>query len=150
MIIETSPGDDYLECRYSVQGRDFVEAGVVSYLIKKALKHRNISESIIRKVAVVTFEVELNIISYAYEGVIECYVMPDAIIIEAKDHGVGIEDIELAQVEGYSTADESIREMGFGAGMGLANIKKFSDVFEILSEPGKGTYVKSLIRLKDI
>ncbi|HHO76577.1 MAG TPA: anti-sigma regulatory factor [Deltaproteobacteria bacterium] len=115
--------------------------------MKKYLKEKGIPEGIIRKVAVVTFEAEVNIISYAEQGTIKCYIEPDSVTIEARDIGVGIEDVELAQQEGYSTADDSIREMGFGAGMGLANIKNHSDEFEISSVPNEGTYLKSTIYL---
>jgi len=139
--------EHYLEGSFDVQGRDFVDAGLVSSRIKKGLKARGIHEDIIRRIAVIAFEAEVNIISYADHGTISYYVLPDAVIFEAIDEGKGIEDIDLALQEGYSTADDSIREMGFGAGMGLANIKKSSDVFEINSEPGKGTCVKCTIML---
>ena len=95
----------------------------------------------------VTFEAEVNIISYADQGTIHYHVSREEVVIEAIDRGQGIPDIELAQQEGYSTADDTIREMGFGAGMGLANIKKFSDVFEISSEVNKGTRLRSVIRI---
>lgn len=140
--------EEYLEGIYEILGRDFVDAGIVSSRIKNGLKSRGITESIIRRVAVITFEAEVNIISYARQGTISYYVLPDSIIIEAIDVGPGINDIELALQEGYSTADETIREMGFGAGMGLANIKKSSDSFEMSSVPGEGTRVKSTIWLK--
>ena len=106
-----------------------------------------VDEDVIRRVAVLTFEAEVNIISYATQGTISYYVLPESIIIEAIDVGPGIVDIELAMQEGYSTADDAIREMGFGAGMGLANIKRSSDVFELTSEPGKGTSVKCVIMI---
>jgi len=141
------PNEEYLEGKYFIQGRDFVDAGIVSSEMKKYLKEKGIPEGIIRKVAVVTFEAEVNIISYAEQGTIKCYIEPDSVTIEARDIGVGIEDVELAQQEGYSTADDSIREMGFGAGMGLANIKNHSDEFEISSVPNEGTYLKSTIYL---
>jgi len=137
----------YLQGRFEVEGRDFVDAGLVSSQIKKELKAKGINEDIIRRIAVIAFEAEVNIISYATHGTISYYVLPDAIVFEAVDEGQGIEDIDLALQEGYSTADDSIREMGFGAGMGLANIKKSSDVFEITSEIGRGTRVKSTIML---
>lgn len=139
--------EHFLEGMFEIQGRDFVDAGIVSSQIKKGLQNRGIPESVIRRVAVITFEAEINIISYAHQGTISYYILDDSIIIEAHDRGPGIHDIELALQEGYSTADDSIREMGFGAGMGLSNIKKSSDIFEIHSEPGTGTYVKSIILL---
>lgn len=144
------PGNDYekyLEGSFEVLGRDFVDAGLVSSQIKKGLKAKGIDEDIIRRIAVIAFEAEVNIISYAEHGTISYYVLPDSVIFEAIDEGKGIEDINLALQEGYSTADDSIREMGFGAGMGLANIKKSSDVFDLTSEPGKGTCVKCTIML---
>ncbi len=139
--------ENYLEGRYEIQGRDFVDAGLVSSQIKKSLKAMGVDEDVIRRVAVLTFEAEVNIISYATQGTISYYVLPESIIIEAIDVGPGIVDIELAMQEGYSTADDAIREMGFGAGMGLANIKRSSDVFELTSEPGKGTSVKCVIMI---
>jgi anti-sigma regulatory factor (Ser/Thr protein kinase) len=144
------PGNDYeryLEGRYEVHGRDFVDAGLVSSQIKKGLKAKGIGEDIIRRIAIIAFEAEVNIISYASHGTISYYILPDSIVFEAIDEGQGIVDIELALQEGYSTADDSIREMGFGAGMGLANIKKSSDLFDITSEPGRGTCLKSTIML---
>jgi anti-sigma regulatory factor (Ser/Thr protein kinase) len=140
--------ENYLEGRYEIQGRDFVDAGLVSSQIKKSLKAMGVAEDVIRRVAILTFEAEVNIISYATQGTISYYVLPDTIIIEAIDVGPGIKDIELAMQEGYSTADDAIREMGFGAGMGLANIKRSSDIFEITSEPGKGTCVKCTLMIK--
>jgi len=137
----------FLQGSFEVHGRDFVDAGLVSSQIKKGLKAKGIDEDIIRRIAIIAFEAEVNIISYATVGTISYYILPDAIIFEAIDEGKGIEDIELALQEGYSTADDSIREMGFGAGMGLANIRKSSDVFEITSEPGRGTRVKCTIML---
>lgn len=137
----------YLQGRFEVHGRDFVDAGLVSSQIKKGLKAKGIHEDVIRRIAIIAFEAEVNIISYARVGTISYYLLPDSIIFEAIDEGQGIEDIELALQEGYSTADDSIREMGFGAGMGLANIKKSSDVFDITSEPGRGTCVKCTIML---
>ena len=99
------------------------------------------------RVAIVIFEAEVNIISYARKGVIRYYTTPDSIIIEAIDEGPGIADIELAMQEGYSTADDAIREMGFGAGMGLSNIKRYSDDSEMSSVVGKGTYLRSVIKI---
>lgn len=141
------PSEDYLVGIYYLQGRDFVDAGAVSSEIKKTLKDKGISESLIRKVAVIAFEAEINVISYADQGTIRLYVEPDAITVEALDIGQGIADIELALQEGYSTADDAIRELGFGAGMGLSNIRKFSDVFELTSEPGNGTCLRSVVKL---
>jgi serine/threonine-protein kinase RsbT len=140
------PSDEYLEGIFYIQGRDFVDAGIVSSEIKRTLKEKGVDESVIRRIAVITFEAEVNIISYADQGTIQLFIEPTAITVEAVDIGQGIVDIEQALVEGYSTADDSIREMGFGAGMGLANIKKYSDIFELTSEPGSGTHLTSVVK----
>lgn len=132
---------------YSIRGREFIDAGLISSQIKKLLRDKGIPEEVVRKVAVVTFEAEVNIISYAEVGTINFKVDSQTITIEAFDKGPGIPDINLALQEGYSTADDAIRDMGFGAGMGLPNIKKFSDVFEIASEVGKGTTLKISINI---
>lgn len=142
-----SSEEDEFGGSYTVRGRDFIDAGLVSSQIKKLLKDRGIPEDVVRKVAVVTFEAEVNIISYAEIGTINFHVDDRAVTIEAMDKGQGIPNIDLALQEGYSTADDTIRDMGFGAGMGLPNIKKFSDDFEIISIVGKGTTLKSVIKI---
>lgn len=134
------------ESGHQVQGRNFFAAGRAANEIKKSLRSRGVPEDIVRRAAVVAFEAEVNIISYAHEGTLYCCVTPDHISLEAIDRGSGIADVELAMQEGYSTADDTIRSLGFGAGMGLANIKKFSDTFEITSEVGMGTYLRSIIK----
>ncbi|NMC95525.1 MAG: anti-sigma regulatory factor [Syntrophorhabdus sp.] len=106
-----------------------------------------LSNEIVRRASVVTYEAEINICSYAERGKILLRVTPKFLIIDAIDEGQGIPDIELAMKEGYSTATDKIRQMGFGAGMGLANIKNFSDTFRIISEVGKGTHLKMIIRI---
>jgi anti-sigma regulatory factor (Ser/Thr protein kinase) len=100
---------------------------------------------LVRKSAIVSYESEINIVSYARKGIIKLTVDSQAIQIEAIDEGPGIPNIELAMQEGYSTATQEIREMGFGAGMGLFNIKRYSDVFNLTSEIGKGTSLKMII-----
>ncbi|MEA2101015.1 MAG: ATP-binding protein [Thermodesulfobacteriota bacterium] len=131
---------------FFVLGRGFDHAGEVSGRLKKVFLAEKMSNEIIRRVAIITFEVEVNIISYADHGTIFYHVDNDVITIEAVDQGQGIKDIELAIEEGFSTADDEIRELGFGAGMGLANIKRFSDTFELSSVPGQGTSLKCTIR----
>lgn len=135
------------EAVFPVRGRNFTDAGQVSGRIKNILREKALPEDIVRRAAIVIFEAEVNIISYAEKGIIRYSTTPDSLIIEAIDEGPGIADIELALQEGYSTADDIIRELGFGAGMGLANIKKYSGEFEISSEVGKGTRLKSIIKI---
>jgi anti-sigma regulatory factor (Ser/Thr protein kinase) len=95
-----------------------------------------------RRVAIASYEAEMNIVMYAHRGRLALKVSPDRIVVEADDDGPGIEDIDLAMQEGYSTATSEMREMGFGAGMGLPNIKRSADQLEITSEVGKGTRLK--------
>jgi anti-sigma regulatory factor (Ser/Thr protein kinase) len=134
------------EGSFTVAGGNFDNAGEVAGNIKTILKQIGLPKEVIRKVALVTYESEINIVSYARKGMIILRVVPDFIMIEAIDEGQGIQDIEQAMQPGFSTADQKIREMGFGAGMGLCNIKSFSDIFQISSEVGKGTHLKMIIK----
>lgn len=136
-----------LEKSFSVKG-GLENAGLISSQVKVLLTGMNLSKQTIRRAAVVTYEAETNICSYADHGKIVLRVTPKFVIIEAIDEGQGIKDIELAMKEGYSTATEKIRSMGFGAGMGLSNMKNFSDTFRIISEVGKGTHLKMIIRIR--
>ncbi len=135
------------ESSYTVEGGNFDEAGKVSSQIKANLKQLHLSQDVVMKAALVAYESEINIVSYAKKGMIQLSVTPHKVKIETIDEGQGIPDIDLAMQEGYSTATSKIREMGFGAGMGLCNIKKFSDLFQITSEIGKGTHLKMVINI---
>lgn len=130
------------EDSFAVAGGDFRVAGNVSGKIKRILKSLGVNDNVVRRVAIITYESEINIVSYARKGQIRVTVTPDMVQIQALDEGPGIEDIELAMQEGWSTATPQVREMGFGAGMGLSNMKKYSDFFELTSQPGEGTCVK--------
>lgn len=131
--------------KFPVTGGDFDKAGEVSTRIKTILKTTGIDNDIIRKVAIASFEAEMNVVLHAEEGEIEFILTTASVIINVADRGPGIEDIDLAMQEGYSTASDEMREMGFGAGMGLPNIKKSADDFEIKSKVGKGTWVRITI-----
>ncbi|MDR2194644.1 MAG: CBS domain-containing protein [Treponema sp.] len=124
---------------------DFELAGRASTEIKKALKLRNIDLKIIRRIAIASYELEINQVVHSVGGVIRCSIQPDKVIIVASDKGPGIVDLNLALQEGWSTANEWIRSLGFGAGMGLANTKRVSDEFSIDSTAGKGTTVRSVV-----
>ena len=139
--------DNQIELKYEIKGGDFGNAGSVSTKIKDMLKEIGIDSSIIRRVAIATYEAEMNVVMYAYHGKLSFSLTPKEIEIIVDDEGPGIEDIELAMQEGYSTATEEMREMGFGAGMGLPNIKRNSDEFEIASEVKKGTRLRIVIYL---
>lgn len=125
--------------RFDVTGADFANAGKASIRIKTILREIGIDPAVIRRVAIASYEAEMNVVLYARRGVMELKVTPKDIGIGVEDEGDGIPDVELAMQEGYSTASDEIRELGFGAGMGLPNIKKNADRFSISSVPGKGT-----------
>jgi anti-sigma regulatory factor (Ser/Thr protein kinase) len=132
---------------FTVQGGDFEKAGEVSTRIKEILKSTGIESTIIRRVAIASFEAEMNVVIHADSGRVDFTLTPDAIIIIVDDKGPGIEDIELAMREGYSTASDEMREKGFGAGMGLPNIKKTADDLRIDSVVGEGTVLRITINL---
>jgi len=132
---------------FDIEGGNFDTAGTVSTRLKSILKQKGLPDDVVRRSAIVSYEAEINIVSYAIKGTINLSVNPHAIIIEVSDEGPGIADIELAMQPGYSTANQQIREMGFGAGMGLYNIKTYSDKFDISSEVNKGTYLRMIINI---
>lgn len=124
---------------FSIAGGDFSRAGEVSRRIKNLLKELGIDAQVVRRAAIASFEAEMNVIMYAVQGTFHLTVSLDEVRIVVDDRGPGIPDIDLAMTEGYSTATKEMRELGFGAGMGLPNIKKNADVFLIASELDQGT-----------
>ncbi|OPX41199.1 MAG: hypothetical protein B1H13_03350 [Desulfobacteraceae bacterium 4484_190.3] len=132
---------------FTVEGGNFEKAGMASVEIKKTLKNMGINGDTLRRIAIAAYESEINIISYAKCGVINIEVTHDFVLLDVKDEGPGIENIEMASREGFSTANDTIRELGFGAGMGIPNIKNCSDAFELTSEVNKGTHLRALINL---
>lgn len=134
-----------LHFEYNVSGDDFTRAGEASSDIKKKLKQMGVSPAAVRKVAIAMYEGEINMVIHANGGEIYVDVEPDKITMDLADHGPGIPDIELAMKEGYSTAPDQIRSLGFGAGMGLPNMKKYSDEMEISTVPGEGTTVHMVV-----
>jgi serine/threonine-protein kinase RsbT len=131
---------------FPVEGGDFSHAGEVSVQIKNLLKEMGINGQILRRAAIASFEAEMNVIMYAAAGTFELTVSPMEVRISVIDEGPGIPDIELAMTEGYSTATPEMRERGFGAGMGLPNIKKNADTFRLQSKPNLGTWLEFTIR----
>ena len=128
--------------RFEIKGGDFSNAGRASTSIKEILQEIGIDPSIIIRASIASYEAEMNVVMYAQRAVLTLNITPEKLLLELEDEGPGIENIEKAMEEGYSTATDEMREMGFGAGMGLPNIKKNSDKFEISSTPGKGTSLK--------
>ena len=134
---------------YDVPSDDFTRAGEASSSIKNKLKQMGIAPNIVRNVAIATYEGEINTVIHANGGKITVTVDSESITIVIKDTGKGIPDIALAMREGYTTAPDDVRSLGFGAGMGLPNMKKYSDEFDIQSTVGKGTTVTMKIYMKE-
>ena len=139
--------DDVVTFRFDVDGDDFSSAGAASVEVKKRLRQLGISPDVIRRVAIAMYEGENNMVIHADGGCAVVEVTPDEIIMVLEDHGPGIADVTLAMQEGYSTARENIRSLGFGAGMGLPNMKKYTDTMHIDTEVGRGTKVTMTVKI---
>lgn len=136
-----------MKLSYDVIGSDFNNSGKATEQVKGILKQIGIDSAIIRRVAIAAYEAEMNIVIHAKKGKMYFNITPKYIEVIADDMGPGISDIDRAMQEGFSTAPDRIRELGFGAGMGLPNMNKFSDLFEINSIAAKGTKVRMVINL---
>jgi anti-sigma regulatory factor (Ser/Thr protein kinase) len=143
---EPAAEDRALHQEFEVKGGDFAHAGAVSCRIKNLLKELGLQASVVRRVAIATYEAEMNVIMYAGQGRVDLAVTPEEVRIVVADQGPGIPDIDLAMREGYSTATPEMRALGFGAGMGLPNIKKNSDLLNVSSDVGRGTRLEIVIR----
>jgi anti-sigma regulatory factor (Ser/Thr protein kinase) len=132
---------------YEIQGGNFDRGGEISGEIKSVLLDLGISAPDIRRAVIVAFEAEMNVVMYAWKGTLTFILTEDAVDLIVRDEGPGIPDLELAFQEGYTTATDEMRELGFGFGMGLPNMKKNSDELRIETEVGKGTSVIARIRL---
>jgi anti-sigma regulatory factor (Ser/Thr protein kinase) len=132
---------------FNVDGEDFSSAGQASVSVKKNLRQLGISPEIIRKVSIAMYEGEINMVIHAGGGDADVMVYEDRIEISLDDHGPGIPDVELAMQEGYSTAPDNIRSLGFGAGMGLPNMKRYTDAMQISTEIGVGTHILMTVKL---
>ena len=130
---------------FDVAGNKFVSAGSASVEVKKTLKMLGVDPVFVRKVAIAMYEGEINMVIHAGGGRAVVDIYPDRIVIVLTDHGPGIPDIELAMKDGYSTAPDAIRDLGFGAGMGLPNMKKYTDSMNIDSTVGVGTTVTMIV-----
>lgn len=132
---------------FDVDGEDFTSAGQASVQVKKNLRRLGISPEIIRQVSIAMYEGEINMVIHAGGGEADVVVSEDKIEIILADKGPGIADIDLAMQEGYSTATDSVRSLGFGAGMGLPNMKRYTDEMTIDSVVGEGTTIKMVVNL---
>ena len=131
---------------YTVPGDDFARAGEASGQIKAMLKELGFPPAMVRRAAVATYEAEINMVIHAGGGWVTATVTPQALTVVFEDQGPGIPDLELAMRSGWSTAPDRIRQMGFGAGMGLPNIRKYSDEFHIDTRVGQGTAITITVR----
>ena len=136
-----------IKMEYDVPGDDFTRAGAASGNVKSVLKKLGLSSEVVRQVAISMYEGEINMVIHGGGGKIFVEITPEAVRMSLVDHGPGIKDIPLAMLEGWSTAPESVRNLGFGAGMGLPNMKKYSDHMEIQSVVGEGTTVDMTVQI---
>ena len=132
---------DEVKLHYDVNAYDFTHAGEASGKLKRSLKDLGFNPAIIRNVAIAVYEAEINMVIHADGGVIDATVTPECITVVLADKGPGIPDVDLAMTEGYSTAPENVRSLGFGAGMGLPNIKKYTDEMNIETVINVGTTI---------
>ena len=137
--------DDALVFHFDVDGENFTSAGQASTQVKKNLRQLGLSPDIIRRVSIAMYEGEINMVIHANGGTADVLVEPDKITMILEDHGPGIPDVELAMKEGYSTSTEQIRNMGFGAGMGLPNMKRYTESLEIDTKVGVGTKLTMVV-----
>lgn len=137
--------NDEIVLSYDVSSDDFTRAGEASSDVKKMLKQIGVSPQIVRKVAIAMYEGEINMVIHAKGGKITVTIAPDAITMVLADVGPGIPDVEKAMQAGFSTAPDDVRSLGFGAGMGLPNMKKYSDEMSIDTVLGKGTTVTMVV-----
>ena len=135
-----------LKIRFDVDGEDFSSAGEASVEMKKKLRQLGIPIDIIRRCSIAMYEGEINMVIHAHGGTAEVDIYPDRIVMILDDKGPGIPNIELAMQEGYSTATEEIHNMGFGAGMGLPNMKRYTDELSVESTVGVGTKITMTVK----
>ena len=131
-----------LKLHYDVPGDDFTRAGEASGAVKRKLKQLGFPSDLVRRVAIAMYEGEINMVIHAGGGEADVEILPDRVVAVLTDHGPGIPDIEKAMQEGWSTAPDNVRSLGFGAGMGLPNIKKYTVHMDITTEIGVGTVVR--------
>lgn len=136
-----------INLHYDVSGDDFTRAGEASGAVKATLKQLGFRPDVIRKVAIAMYEGEINMVIHAGGGEADVEIVPDRVTVVLTDHGPGIPDVEQAMKEGFSTAPENVRNLGFGAGMGLPNIKKYTDSLTIDTVIGEGTTITMTVNV---
>jgi anti-sigma regulatory factor (Ser/Thr protein kinase) len=138
---------DVITFHYTISPDDFTRAGEASSDVKSKLKKMGVTPEAVRKVAIAMYEGEINMVIHAKGGVITVHITTERIEMVLEDVGPGIPDIDLAMQAGYSTAPDAVRSLGFGAGMGLPNMKKYSDEMEIHTVIGEGTTIRMVVNL---
>ena len=136
-----------LKKTFRIKSKDFIHAGEASINVQNLLKSLDLDPQIIRRIAICGYEGEMNVVMHGGDGALSIEIDADTLAMEISDNGPGIENIEKAMVAGFSTASDEHREMGFGAGMGLPNMKKNSDKIEVISNKGEGTRVRMIFHL---
>ena len=139
--------EDAIVLSYAISGEDFTRAGEASSDVKKKLKQMGVSPEAVRKVAIAMYEGEINMVIHANGGEITVTITPEEICMVLDDVGPGIPDVDLAMQAGYSTAPDEVRSLGFGAGMGLPNMKKYTDEMVIDTRIGEGTTITMAVKL---
>ena len=136
-----------LSFKFNVDGENFTSAGEASVQVKKNLRSLGISPEVIRRVSIAMYEGEINMVIHAGGGIAEVFVDAEKVTIVLEDNGPGIANVEIAMQEGFSTAPDNIRALGFGAGMGLPNMKRYTDDMKIETELGKGTKITMTVNI---
>jgi anti-sigma regulatory factor (Ser/Thr protein kinase) len=136
-----------MQYRFKIAGGDFSNAGTVASSVKKILRQLNIDHAVSKRIVIALYEAEVNVVAHAYSGLVEIEIDSEKLRADITDQGPGIPDIPRAMEEGFSTASPQVREMGFGAGMGLSNMKRNCDILNITSEQGVGTIVEMITYL---
>lgn len=139
--------ENAIRLTYEISPDDFTRAGEASSDVKKKLKQMGVSPEAVRKVSIAMYEGEINMVIHAKGGEIRVEITPEKILMVLDDVGPGIPDVELAMKAGYSTAPDEVRSLGFGAGMGLPNMKKYTDSMEIETQLGVGTKITMVVNI---
>ncbi|MDD4124220.1 MAG: ATP-binding protein [Eubacteriales bacterium] len=136
-----------LSYRFEVDGSNFTTAGEASVQVKRILRRIGFPPETIKRASIAMYEGEINMVIHAGGGIAELFIYEDKIVVVLTDHGPGIADVALAMKEGYSTAPDNIRALGFGAGMGLPNMKRYTDIMDIQTALGKGTVITMTVNV---
>jgi anti-sigma regulatory factor (Ser/Thr protein kinase) len=147
-VVDSLTYTPQITVQYDIGEKDFFVAGESASRVKKTLQQLGLRQDVIKKVAIVIYEAAMNVAIHGNYGTLKIHIDPEAIHVETEDKGPGIPDIDLAMQEGYSTASHEARELGFGAGMGLPNIKQCSDDLHIESKVGVGTLLRAKVYMK--